>query len=80
MGHGAPKKIDAIPMETVVQIYSWEGLLFDATNKLRDVLKDILDNDSQEWGQLDDLRKKVIFYNQEYTKAILRLQYSQGKG
>lgn len=80
MGHGAPKKIDAIPMETVVQIYSWEGLLFDATNKLRDVLKDILENDSQEWGQLDDLRKKVIFYNQQYTKSILSLQKSQNRG
>lgn len=80
MGHGAPKKIDTIPMEMIVQIYSWEGLLYESTNKLRDVLKDILENDSQEWGQLDDLRKKVIFYNQEYTKAILRLQYSQGKG
>lgn len=80
MGHGAPKRVDAIPMELVVQIYSWEGLLFDATNKLRDVLKDILENDSQDWVILDDLRKKVIFYNQQYTKAILRLQFSQMKG
>lgn len=80
MGHGAPKKIDSIPMETIVQIYSWEGLLYEATNKLRDVLKDILENDSQEWGQLDDLRKKVIFYNQQYTKSILSLQKSQNRG
>lgn len=80
MGHGAPKKVDAIPMETVVTIYSWEGLLFDATNKLRDVLKDILENDSQEWDTLDDLRRKVIFYNQQYTKSILSLQISQKRG
>lgn len=80
MGSGAAKKIDAIPMEMVVKIYSWEGLLFDSTNKLRNVLKDILENDSGDWEELDKQRKAVIFYNQQYTKSILSLQISQNRG
>lgn len=79
MAH-AQKRIDKIPMETIVKIYSWEGLLFDATNDLRDVLRDILENDSQKWDELDRVRRAVVFYNQQYTKAILSLQISQNRG
>jgi hypothetical protein len=79
MGHGAPKRDDAIPMSSIVQIYSWEGLLFDETQKLAETLKAILDGDETLWGMLDERRKRVVFYNQQYTKAILSLQISQNR-
>jgi len=79
MGHGAPKRVDAIPMTSIVQIYSWEGLLFDETQKLAETLKAILDGDETLWGMLDERRKRVVFYNQQYTKAILSLQISQNR-
>jgi len=79
MGHGAPKRVDAIPMASIVQIYSWEGLLFDETQKLAETLKAILDGDETLWGMLDERRKRVVFYNQQYTKAILSLQISQNR-
>lgn len=79
MGHGAPKRVDAIPMASIVQIYSWEGLLFDETQKLAETLKAILAGDETLWGMLDERRKRVVFYNQQYTKAILSLQISQNR-
>jgi hypothetical protein len=79
MAH-AQKKMDVIPTEMIVQIYTWEGLLHDASTKLAYHLKMILDGKEEHWGLLDENRKRVVFYNQEYTKAILRLQRSQNKG
>lgn len=81
MGH-APKKVDAIPTQMVVDIYAWEGLLYEANRKMTELLKAILEGDdsSDKWNQLDSTRKQVIFYNQQYTKAILKLQISQNRG
>lgn len=82
MAH-AQKRIDKIPMETIVKIYALEGLLFKATQDLMATLKLILDegNDDPEiWRDLDRLRKDVVSYNQQYTKAILSLQISQNRG
>lgn len=83
MGHGAPKKIDSIPMQLIVQIYAFEGLLYETSRKLADTLKSILGegNDSpEEWERLDKYRRSLVNYNQEYTKAILSLQRSQNRG
>lgn len=80
MGHGAPKRVDAIPTETVVQIYAWEGLLFDAMEKMTVALKGVFSGDESLWDELDRQRKAVVFYNQQYTKSILSLQISQSKG
>lgn len=81
MGHGAPKKVDAIPTQLIVDIFAWEGLLYDSQRKLAEVLKAILDGDDRPimWTALDERRKQSIFYSQQYTKAILSLQFSQNR-
>lgn len=82
MGHGAPKRVSTIPTETVVKIYAWEGMLYEAQRKLGDVLKSILSGDDSPnlWNELDSARKATVFYSQQYTKAILGLQLSQNRG
>lgn len=81
MGHGAPKKIDAIPTELIVKVFAWEGLLYDSQRKLAEVLKAILDGDDSPamWVTLDNRRKESVFYSQQYTKAILAIQFSQNR-
>lgn len=81
MGHGAPKKVDAIPTELVVKVYAWEGLLYESQRKLGEVLKAILDGDDSPsmWVALDNRRRESVFYSQQYTKAILAIQFSQNK-
>lgn len=81
VGKGAQKRIDSLPMETIVQIHTWEGLLYVSQRQLGDTLKAILKGDENPdlWTDLDRFRKQSIFYSQEYTKAILRLQFSQGR-
>lgn len=80
MGHGAPKKIDSIPIQTVVNIYAWEGMLHSEMGTMAALLKLIFAGSEDKWNELDECRKKVVFYNQQYTKAILSLQISQNKG
>jgi hypothetical protein len=81
MGH-APKNVDAIPAKVIVDIFTWEGLLYEAQRKLAEVLKSILEGDDSPvmWLGLDERRKQVVFYSQQYTKAILRMQFSQNRG
>lgn len=82
MSHGASKRLTTFPTELIVNIYAWEGMLYDAQRKLTDVLKAILDGDDRPsmWLALDERRKQVVFYNQQYTKAILSLQIKQNRG
>ena len=81
MGHGAPKKIDTIPTELIVKVFTWEGLLYDSQRKLAEVLKAILEGDDNPsmWVTLDNRRKESVFYSQQYTKAILAIQFSQNR-
>jgi hypothetical protein len=81
MGHGAPKKIDAIPTSAIVNIYAAEGLLYQAMRDLTEALKRCLDGstDPNDWKDLDTHRKQVVFYNMQYTRAIQSLQFNQGK-
>jgi hypothetical protein len=80
MGKGAEKKMDSIPARFVVDIWAWEGLLHSEMQTMQAILKLIFAGSEEHWDELNDHRRKVIFYNQEYTKAILRMQLSQGKG
>lgn len=82
MGHGAPKRVDAIPTELIVKVFAWEGLLYDSQRKLAEVLKAILDGDDSPsmWVALNERRKEAIFYSQQYTRAILNIQASQNRG
>lgn len=82
MGKGAPVKHSSIPTKAIVEIFAWEGMLYEAQRLLGSVLKDILDgNDSPEnWVALDTHRKAAVFYSMQYTKAILSLQHSQNRG
>ncbi len=77
MGHGAPKRVDVIPTQLIVNIFAWEGLLYESQKKLGECLKAILDGDESLWDELNTLRISVINYNKQYTKAILSLQISQ---
>jgi hypothetical protein len=81
VGHGAPKRIDAIPTELIVKVFTWEGLLYESQRKLSEVLKAILDGDDSPsmWIALDNRRKEAVFYSQQYTKAILAFQFSQNR-
>lgn len=81
MSHGAPKRIDVIPMAMVVQIFAWEGLLYTTQRQLADTLKAILDGDDskEKWDDLNRFRIQTVQYSQEYTKAIMRLQFSQNR-
>lgn len=81
MGHGAPKRVDAIPTELIVKVFAWEGLLYDSQRKLAEVLKAILDGDDSPsmWVALNERRKEAIFYSQQYTRAILNIQTSQDR-
>ena len=82
MGHGAPKRVDAIPTELIVKVFAWEGLLYDSQRKLAEVLKAILDGDDSPsmWVALNERRKEAIFYSHQYTRAILNIQTSQDRG
>lgn len=81
MAH-AQKRVSTIPTETIVQIFAWEGMLYESQRKMGEVLKSILDGDDSPslWVELDSQRKATVFYSQQYTKAILKLQISQKKG
>lgn len=82
MSHGAPKKVDSLNTEMIVQIFAWEGLLYESQRKLGEVLQAILSGDDRPimWTALDNRRKEAVFYSQQYTKGILRLQHSQNRG
>lgn len=81
MAH-APKRLTTFPMQMVVQIYAWEGLLYTTQRQLGDTLRAILNGDDskERWDDLNRFRLQAVQYSQEYTKAILRMQMSQTKG
>jgi hypothetical protein len=79
MGSGAPKKVSAIPVMATVNIYAAEGMLYQASRELADVLKKCLEGstDPKDWQLLDDKRREVVKYNMQYTLAIQTLIRSQ---
>lgn len=80
MGHGAPKKLTTFPTQLIVNIYAWEGLLEAEMGSMQATLKLIFAGSEDKWDELNECRRKVIFYNQQYTKAILSLQMQQNRG
>lgn len=82
MGSGAPKRVSTIPIAMTVSIYAAEGMLYQSSRELADVLKRCLEGstDPKDWQLLDDKRREVVKYNQQYTLAIQALVRSQQKG
>lgn len=82
MGHGAPKKVDSIPIRHVVAIGAAEGLLYQSQRDLAAVLARILQGseDPQDWVDLDKYRIQVLEYTKQYTRAIYAMNSGQEKG
>lgn len=79
MGHGAPKKVDTIPIALLVDVYAAEGLLNHAKSNAEVTLKLIVAGDESKWEELDRYRSQVFLYSKQYTTALGRLINSQGR-
>lgn len=82
MGHGAPKNIEGIRTQDMVEILALEGILHSYMEDMLTVLKRIFEGKDSpaDWVSLQELRWKVVHSNQQYTKRIQRFESSQHRG
>jgi hypothetical protein len=79
MGKGAPKRVEQIPISTVVHILASQALVMEAEQNLAEAVKEVLDGseDPYHWAQMDKWRELLVNRNRLYTGALLRLSKTQ---
>lgn len=82
MGSGAPKKVDSIPITTVVTLLAHEANVRDAMEHMGEALKECLDGSDNpyHWTQLEVWKGRAEQRTRDYFRAVTNLTRQQNKG
>lgn len=80
MGSGAPKKIESIPVNLLVNVYAAEGMMHVAAQNLVALLKLASANpEDADWTDIQKQREDLMKYTKQYVFSIQAVERYMGK-